>query len=264
MSRRSEVARLSWQNPSTRQKRIESIGAKSRQRWATASNIDRYRLNNFMNSLNPESRAKIEEKRLTNLRLAFKTKEIKTGPKRMLDPKDIDDLYWNKEMTIREIAKLKNCSVGPVKRRLKETGGFRNKRDSRLLAFKKGKINFRDPVYREKMLNAFFRAKRPTSLEKKAIEFFEKYRLPFTYCGNGTLLIGYKNPDFYDNNGNKTCLEVSNKRTKDWRYKQEGGWEYYQKTRIEHFTKYGWKCFVIWEEEFKNPSELLQKLGGEG
>jgi len=180
--------------------------------------------------------------------------------KGMLDKLEIDGMYWDDELTIREIAKIKGCSVSPVKTCLKRTRGFRNKRESRILAFKKGKVNWQDSEYREKMIKAFLNAKRPTSLEMKAIAFFRKYKLPFTYCGNGTLLIGYKNPDFYENNGKKICLETSNKRTKDWRYSGKGGWGYYEQQRVEHFAKHGWKCLVIWEEELKNPITLVEKI----
>lgn len=108
------------------------------------------------------------------------------------------------------------------------------------------KKNWKNPEYREKVirgaLKGFF--KRPTSLEKKFINFCEKYQLPFKYCGNGSLLIGYKNPDFFDVNGKKICIETASKFFKSHSPPKE-----YETKRIKHFGKYGWKCLVIWDDE---------------
>ncbi len=72
------------------------------------------------------------------------------------------------------------------------------------------------------------------------IEFLKKFNLPFVYTGNGTFLIGFKNPDFICTDGRKLCLEVAN------RFHHNEFWE---ENRIKHFEKYGWKCIVIWWEE---------------
>lgn len=99
--------------------------------------------------------------------------------------------------------------------------------------------------YREKVIKAQLKGlfKRPTSLEKEFIKIFKKYNLPFTYCGNGSLLIGWKNPDFYENNGKKICIEVAY----DYFKKRDfGSRKNYEKKRIEHFAKHGWKCLVFW------------------
>jgi len=111
------------------------------------------------------------------------------------------------------------------------------------------------PEWRETMIKKLIKGllKRPTSLEKKFMKFIEKYNLPFSYCGNGSLLIGYKNPDFVECNGKKICIEVANRIP----YHHPKG---YAKRRIEHFAKYGWKCIVIWDEELKNEKLLLEKI----
>lgn len=66
--------------------------------------------------------------------------------------------------------------------------------------------------WKENQVKLVFRGlcKRPTSLERRAIDFHSRYGIPFTYCGNGTLIIGAKCPDFYESNGKKICLEAGN------------------------------------------------------
>jgi len=92
---------------------------------------------------------------------------------------------------------------------------------------------------------------RPTSIEKKFIEIIKKYNLPFDYCGDGALLIGFKNPDFVESNGRKICLEVANR----FHHKPP-----YEINRISHFSKYGWRCLVIFEEELDDERHLLKDI----
>jgi len=112
-----------------------------------------------------------------------------------------------------------------------------------------------NPEYREKNIRNTLKGlfKRPTSLEKKFIEFNEKYNLPFSYCGNGSLLIGFKNPDFFENNGKKLCIEIYTKVFP----KRHENWEI---NRIAHFAKYSWKCLVIEMDELNDESKLLEKI----
>lgn len=119
----------------------------------------------------------------------------------------------------------------------------------------------RDPILREKILKALLKSsfKRPTKTEQKFLDFIEKYSLPFSYCGNGTLAIGYRFPDAYENNGRKICLEFANKNQKQFQRKILP--EKYENQRIVHFAKYGWKCLVLWEEDLRNEEKLLQKIG---
>lgn len=126
-------------------------------------------------------------------------------------------------------------------------------------ARKRAIIQWQDESYKERMIKAMLKGlfKRPTKLEKRTIDFFEKYNLPFTYCGDGGLIIGGKCPDFYENNGKKICLEVANKVNKEVFGKNP---DTYEKERIEHFGKYGWKCLVIWEDELKDEKSLMNKV----
>ena len=108
------------------------------------------------------------------------------------------------------------------------------------------------PEFREKMLKAQNNSyevklkrleslrRRPTTLEKEFMGLIKEYNLPYKYTGDGSFLIGFKNPDFVNINGEKICVEVAN------RYHHQGDWE---ERRIEHFSKWGWKCIVVFEDE---------------
>jgi very-short-patch-repair endonuclease len=114
--------------------------------------------------------------------------------------------------------------------------------------------------YREKILRNSLKAllKRPTKLEQKFIEFFNRYSLPFNYCGNGSLIIGGKNPDFVENNGRKICLEVTNKIFREKILQKTPN--KYEQERISHFVKYGWKCLVLWEDELNDKEKLVSNI----
>ncbi len=86
-------------------------------------------------------------------------------------------------------------------------------------------------------------SQRPTSLEKRFIEIIKDKNLPYKYVGDGSFIIGYKNPDFVNIDGKKICMEVAN------RFHHQGDWK---EKRIEHFAKYGWKCLVLFEDEIDN------------
>jgi len=127
------------------------------------------------------------------------------------------------------------------------------------------KIQWNDNEYREKQLKLILKGtmKRPTNLESKFDnELFIPYKLPFNYCGNGSLLIGYKNPDYVESNDKKICLEVGNKIEKS--IKRKGrfyhSWQEYEQQRINHFAMYGWKCLCLWEDELSNKEKLLDKI----
>lgn len=122
------------------------------------------------------------------------------------------------------------------------------------------KKQWQNPKYREKMLKSQNNSdevklkrikslrRRPTSLERRFKEFIKENNLPYRYTGDGSFLIGYKNPDFVNVNGEKICIEVAN------RFHHKDPWA---KNRIEHFKKWGWECIVIFEDEFDNLPKLF-------
>lgn len=98
-----------------------------------------------------------------------------------------------------------------------------------------------------------WRRRRPTSLEKEMIGILKRNNLPYKYTGDGSFLIGYKNPDFVNVNGEKKCIEVSNF------YHHQNN---YMEKRKAHFARWGWKCIVFMVDTNKhlNEKEVLNQV----
>ncbi len=119
---------------------------------------------------------------------------------------------------------------------------------------------WKDEKYRENQTTKILR-KRPTSYEKKISEICIENHLPFVYTGNGTFLIGYKNPDFV-NQKDKIVIEVYY----SWfKIRDYGSCENYEKKRRKYFVKYGWNTIFIRDDEInaENWKEIcLNKIQG--
>jgi very-short-patch-repair endonuclease len=92
---------------------------------------------------------------------------------------------------------------------------------------------------------------RPTRPEKKVLKLIQKLALPFRYCGDGSVIIGAKVPDFINYDGGKQLIEVFG----DYWHRKDN-----PKERIEHFKKYGFETLIIWEHELENEDEVINRL----
>jgi hypothetical protein len=119
--------------------------------------------------------------------------------------------------------------------------GNKNPMNNLIVREKYRKKYWNDKDWEEKRIKASLKGllKRPTKLEQTFMKFIQKYNLPYRYVGDGSFLIGFKNPDFVNVNGKKICIEVANTihHSKD-----------YEKQRIGYFAKWGWKCLVFFVE----------------
>ena len=112
----------------------------------------------------------------------------------------------------------------------------------------------------EKMVSSLLKGliKRPLSTEKKLNEILQRnFPNEWKYTGDGSFLIGYKNPDFINVNGKRICIEVY---YDFFKIRDFGSCENYEKQRSEHFAKYGWKTIFIKYEELTKEDVILQKL----
>lgn len=114
-------------------------------------------------------------------------------------------------------------------------------------------LNWQDPNYRERVLPACLKSRRPTGIERKVIGIIEKHSLPFKYTGNGSFIICGLNPDFVNINGEKVAIDVFG----DHWHAIDG-----VNSRKAIFAEYGWKLVVIWEREINSLSEqeILHKI----
>lgn len=110
-----------------------------------------------------------------------------------------------------------------------------------------------DEKYREDTLKRIIKGlvKRPTSLERRIMSIIFQNNIPLKYTGDGSFIIGYKNPDFININGKKKCLEVGNKIFHDSEYEHK---------RIDYFGKWGWDCLVLWEENMGANNDIARRI----
>jgi len=168
-----------------------------------------------------------------------------------------------KDMTKVKERMLTNNPMNNQKIRKKHLKIMRSER-MRKIKRENAQERWNDENQREKWIKSILKIlfKRPTKLEKGFINFFDTYNVPFNYCGNGSLIIGGKCPDFVESNGKKICLEVGNKREKSVPRKNRiyKNWQEYEQQRISHFAGFGWKCLVLWENELENEVLLNNKI----
>jgi len=112
-------------------------------------------------------------------------------------------------------------------------------------------------------------SRKPSSFEIKLKQILNKLQpKEWKYTGDGSFLIGYKNPDFINVNGKKTCIEVYHDYFKIVGF---GSCKNYEKQRREHFAKYGWDTIFVDEKHLNEEAikiilfneQNAQKAGAE-
>lgn len=98
---------------------------------------------------------------------------------------------------------------------------------------------------------------RPTKPEQKLIELIEKQGFPFTYVGDGKVIIEGFCPDFIDNDGSKRIIEVFG----DYWHNLPRLMRRDER-RLKAYKNYGFETLVIWEHELKEPDLVTQKIRG--
>ena len=95
-----------------------------------------------------------------------------------------------------------------------------------------------------------------SSLEIKMEGLLEKFNLPYKFVGNGEVIIGGKNPDFVNCNGDKIAVDVYYRRHKE---QFRGGLKQWKESRQEIFQTYGWKL-IFFDETEVNEALVSEKL----
>ena len=111
-------------------------------------------------------------------------------------------------------------------------------------------------------------SKRPTMVEQRVMELIVRNGLPLKYVGDRQFWVGNKydhtvrNPDFIRTDVKKHCVEVFGERWHSLLYKPNLPQKYTYDGTIEHYSKYGWKCSILWDYELKKlpDAELVRML----
>jgi len=100
--------------------------------------------------------------------------------------------------------------------------------------------------YRDKVIKATFEAlnnRRPTSFEQKIINLCKEYDLPFSYVGDGKVIISYVNPDFISTDGSNCIIETYYSGLKQ---------ENYRELRSKRFKSVGYRTLFLDEIDLCN------------
>lgn len=190
-----------------------------------------------------------------NLSESTKGKERKSKTKKLVTKEELSDMYTNRKLSTSQIAKLINVSQTSVVQLLRKNGIPR-----------RNYSEFRDKISKARVQALH---SRPTKPEERFMEIIKKYNLPYRYTGDGDVIIGGKNPDFFNTNGNKVVVEIFGEVfhsplftfIKNIPYRQT-----YNGT-IKHYKKYGLKCIIFWSRDvLREDSEkfIIQTLKSEG
>lgn len=143
-----------------------------------------------------------------------------------------DHLYWVGGLSLQSIADKLGCDLSAVWYYFNKYG-----------------------VPRRKGFQAVRR--KPTAPELKLLSLLKKHNLPYRYVGNGAVWFEGYNPDFINVDGAKGIIELfgdywHTTKIKKWG-ETEGGKAY-------HFSKFGFKTLIIWENELKNEKAVVKKI----
>ncbi len=167
------------------------------------------------------------------------------------------DNFKHSELTKEQI---KNYFLGKTSIMLYGENRAKNIREKRSNSMKE---KWKDKEYAKLVVENSIKGliKRPTSYEKKISVLCIENNLPFIYCGDGTFLVGHKNPDFVDKK-NKVVIEVY---YSYYKIRDFGSCENYEKLRSNYFNKYGYTTIFIRDNEITDNNwkdKCLNKING--
>lgn len=115
-----------------------------------------------------------------------------------------------------------------------------------------GRLN-KDPEFIKKRLKGLI--KRPNKLETQLIQLINQNNLPYKYVGDGSFILGNKNPDFINYNGKKQVIELFGQY-----WHTEPMISQPIQERIDLFKSYGFECLIIWDYELDNPVKVIRRI----
>ena len=116
--------------------------------------------------------------------------------------------------------------------------------------------------YREKVFKGWRKSMKlkPNNVEKVMIDLLQEvFPDEYKYVGDLKFIIGGKNPDFININGQKKIIELFGDY---WHSEAVIGkpMKVHEKERIALFGKYGYQTLIVWESELTNIEAVKQKV----
>jgi len=97
----------------------------------------------------------------------------------------------------------------------------------------------------------------PTSLEKKFQGLVSSNNLPFVFVGDGSFMIGKRNPDFIHSNGKFIVIEVYYRYFKELDGRDLIAWKI---DRENYFLERGWSTLFFDETQIMNAPTILKEF----
>ena len=98
----------------------------------------------------------------------------------------------------------------------------------------------------------------PNKPEQIILAIFKELDLDYEFVGDFTFWIEHKNPDFINRSNNKVIEFFG-----EWWHGEEMTGEtndIHAQNRIDHFSKNGYECMVIWESDLQNIEKLKKSI----
>lgn len=94
--------------------------------------------------------------------------------------------------------------------------------------------------------------------EEKAKKIIKDNNLPFTFVGDGKLIIGTKNPDFVYLGDGRKIIEIFG----DYWHRDEIAkyWHQTEKGCKIYYGLLGYNVLIIWEKELRGPNKVAKKI----
>jgi len=121
-------------------------------------------------------------------------------------------------------------------------------------------FRFKDhPEWRKKNLESTM--KRPTIPEEKVSAIINEHTFPFSYTGNGKVIIGTLNPDFLHLNSKK-IIEVFGRVFHDpsVSFKIAIPWHQQYFGRMAYYAQFGYDCLILWDDELCDESVVVRRI----
>jgi hypothetical protein len=128
--------------------------------------------------------------------------------------------------------------------------------------YKKGQNNpFYKGKFSEEALKKIIKSRhaRPNKAENKLATIISKRKLPFSYVGNGEVVIGGKNPDFIHSAGQRKVIELFGIYWHSPLYGKVKPTMTYEAV-VRHYAEYGYECLVLWDTELQNENLVVNKI----
>lgn len=176
--------------------------------------------------------------------------------------------YLIKKLSVSQIAKKYHIHRNTIARTIiRQNGKLRTKKEARkFYKFTERhresltNANFRkwkNPAFVKKMAKSF--NIHPNKKEELLIKLFKKHKLPYKFTGDFSFTIDGLNPDFTNYNGQKKVIDHFGTY---WHGQEKTGRTKKQEEqfRRKRYAKFGYRPLFIWENELKNPDNLLEKI----